>query len=193
MDLRTAARRVFPGRNPVARRGDRVEGAAVVAAVVVALLGLPVAAAFGSEAHAARAAQVREQQATRHEVPAVLTADAPPVLPAGEGVIAMSSAPARWTAADGSVRSGTVETVPGLPAGATVPIWVDTAGDPADPPLSAEGAVAGAIAVATVVWVLFAAVVGAVCVGLRLARNGINARSWAREWAVVEPLWRSVS
>ncbi|MFI9811271.1 Rv1733c family protein [Saccharothrix variisporea] len=193
MDLRTAARRVFPGRNPVARRGDRLEGAAVVVAVVVALLGLPVAAAFGSEAYASRAAQSREQQATRYEVTAVLTADAPLVLPAGEGAIAVSSARARWVAADDSVRQGTVETVPGLPAGAPVRIWLDAAGNPADPPVTAEGAVAGAVAVAAVVWVLFVAAVAALCVGLRLVRNGINDRRWAREWAVVEPLWRRVS
>ncbi|NUT99221.1 MAG: hypothetical protein HOY78_45175, partial [Saccharothrix sp.] len=88
---------------------------------------------------------------------------------------------------------GPVDAVPGLPAGTTVPIWVDAAGDPADPPLTAGGAVGGAIAVAAVVWLLFAAFPAALCVGLRLVRNRINDRRWTREWAVVEPLWRRVS
>ena len=46
-------RRVFPGRNPLATYGDRIEGAVLALGVVVAFLAVPVAGAVGSEAYVA--------------------------------------------------------------------------------------------------------------------------------------------
>ncbi|GAA3465312.1 hypothetical protein ACFFSW_31485 [Saccharothrix longispora] len=90
MDTKPAARPAhgdFPGHDPLARFGDRVEDVVAVASLAVTLLGLPVAAVIGSEAH------VRAALSEQRVRPRQRTATAPsedPLVPApltAEGVV----------------------------------------------------------------------------------------------------------
>src|SRR5690242_12862860 len=73
------ARRAFPGRNQLATAGDRLEGAALVLTVLIALLAVPVAGATGSEWYAMQKSQAETEQQARHRAEAVLVEDAPPL------------------------------------------------------------------------------------------------------------------
>ena len=77
-------RRAFPGRNPLAAFGDRIEGAVLALGVVVALLAVPVAAAIGSEIYATHESRVEVEQTSRTQVDAVLVEDAPSMSGAAE-------------------------------------------------------------------------------------------------------------
>ena len=93
--------------------------------------------------HWADAAALRvqqRQQSTWHEVSAVLLANGRPVVDIGYGGVAGSEVPARWTAPDGSARTGDVPAPVSARAGRTVRIWVDHTGALTGPPLRAEQA-----------------------------------------------------
>lgn len=135
------ARRAFPGRNPLATTGDRLEGALLALTAVVALLAVPVVGAFGSEFGSAQLTRAEQERQTRQQVQAVLVADAPQAGRADpNGSSESASVRATWQAPDGTAREGPVDAAVGRKAGATVPIWVDAAGERARPPLTAEGA-----------------------------------------------------
>jgi hypothetical protein len=181
----------LPFRSGVARVGDRVEGAVLLVAVLIALLGVPVAAAIGSEVYASGKVAAAEQAVTRHPVRATLLADAPPA-PAdtGRGVaVDRSAVPARWVAADGATRSGAVDVPAGAKAGAEVPIWVDDTGAVSAPPLTVDGAVVGGTLVAVALWGGVVALLCLVWLVVRAVRGRLSAQSWEREWALVEPGW----
>lgn len=69
-------RRLFPGGNPLARFGDRVEAALLLLLVVGALLTLPFAAAVGSDTYAAQTARAEQERTTRHPATATSLAAA---------------------------------------------------------------------------------------------------------------------
>ncbi|WP_146173751.1 hypothetical protein [Saccharothrix carnea] len=113
------------GKYLTVRLGDRLESA-----VTVALLGLPVAAAFGSEVYVQQAALSSEQSRTRHQVDAVLLEGTPGS--AGGAAHNMSvtkfDVPATWTLPDGTARRGEVQVTSDVLAGSGVRIWVDDRG-----------------------------------------------------------------
>ncbi len=183
MDTRRLTRHVLSWHNPLARPGDRWEAAVLVVAIVTTLLGLPVAAALGSETYATQTLVSQQQTASRRAVTAVLTADAP------GGEVYRSEVTARWTA-DGQTREGSVSAPNGTAAGSTVRIWLDDRGDPVPPPLTHAGAVVSAVAVAAGSWAALGIAMGLLCVLFRLLHNRISARRWEAEWAATEPVWR---
>ena len=72
------ARGLWPDRNPLRRRLDRVEGAVVGGLAVAFLAGVPLAAAAaGHLTYMYGARTAHTQQAAWHQVPAVLLATAP--------------------------------------------------------------------------------------------------------------------
>ena len=101
-------RRVFPGRNPLATYGDRIEGAVLALGVVVAFLAVPVAGAVGSEAYVASESRVEVEQANRTQVDAVLVEDAPEMIGRSEGTVETTSVTATYRTLDGTVRKGVV-------------------------------------------------------------------------------------
>jgi hypothetical protein len=183
------ARQAFPGRNQLATAGDRLEGAVLVIAVLVALLAAPVAAATGSESYATQRSQAASEQQTRHRTEAVLIEDAPPSTWTAErgGVVESPLVLATWRAADGTERHGVV------PANydATVRIWVDENGDVAKPPLTGGGAAFTAVAVAVLLWTAVAAAMSLLYLAVRFAHKKIRLRRWAEEWERIAPGWTS--
>lgn len=182
--------------NPLCRRSDVAEAwvRRVTAGVLVggtALTGIGVGAAVhDSELDAAEA-----QQAERRVVPARLQVDAP----AAEGVTEDTadelrySVPVRWTAPDGSDRSGTAPVRAGADKGDTVRIWVDRQGRPAEAPLSqldvwAHTVVAGAAAGGGV-----SLAVGVVRFGTLWVMNRRRMAAWEQEWQRVGPGWGGYS
>ncbi|MFI1422219.1 hypothetical protein ACH4VX_30470 [Streptomyces sp. NPDC020731] len=174
--------------NPLRRRSDLAEAWLVLATLLLALLlgvfsGLTAAAAVdGSLAE-------RRERAT--PVPAVLAEDAAglsaSVTQDGDGGV---WAKVRWTAADGTGRTGRAEVDPGSPAGTGVTVWTDPAGRlvPA-PPDGAEARFQSVMAGVTVA----VAAGGLVLLGGWLVRARLQLRrmaEWEAEWRRVEPSWR---
>ena len=109
-----AVRGLWPDRNPLRRTIDRIEAVIASGLVVAFLAGAPLAAVVGGHAAYRSAARIAHtQQAAWHQAPAVLLATAPAALYRQDQV----NAQARWTAPDGTGRTGTVLAPPGTKAG----------------------------------------------------------------------------
>ncbi|HEY2130448.1 MAG TPA: hypothetical protein VGH77_25040 [Streptosporangiaceae bacterium] len=182
----------WPDRNPLRRTADRVEAAIIAAALVLFLAGAPLLALFAW--HWANAAALRmqhRQQSSWHQVSAVLLANARPVVDIGYGGVPGSEVPARWTAPDGTARTGDVPAPASTRAGSTLRLWVDESGAQTGPPLRAQQA-AGQAALASVLapfalgTVLICAVSLAVYI---LDRRRLAA--WAADWRATGPRWNS--
>ncbi|MEU2222881.1 hypothetical protein [Streptomyces sp. NPDC018347] len=173
--------------NPLRRHEDVVEAWVVLAVcVIVAFAGAVVALLT------ARAAEhgFAQERAHRHAVRAVLLADAP------HGVTARWSAddrvevPVRWTAPDGTSRSGRTPVDGGLKAGAPVTVWQDDRGrlTLSRPTGRTEGHVEAALFGAAAALAVAAPVLGAGAVArARLDRRRMA--RWEQEWDAVGPLW----
>lgn len=171
------------------RRTDLVEDVAAWVLLSAGLLGAVVAALVGWTVDAQALARGRTEALTRTPTSAVLLEDAP--TPAGEagGGRGPVYARAHWTAQDGTTRSGFVATDPGVPASASVPIWMDRSGAavaaPTGPFEAAVLGTAGGLGALAVQWSLLALL----WVGARRVVDGRNAARWEREWQRVGPQW----
>ncbi|MFF9488014.1 hypothetical protein [Streptomyces sp. NPDC014676] len=177
-------------RNPLRRRSDLAEAWLGLAAVVLALL---LGALSGLTAAGAVDGSLAERRERTTPVPAVLAEDA-----AGLSASVTQDGDrdggvwtkVRWTAPDGTGRTGRAEVDPGSPAGTGVTVWTDPAGRlvPA-PPDGAEARFQTVMAGITVA----VAAGGAVLLGGWLVRARLRLRSlaeWETEWRQVEPSWR---
>jgi hypothetical protein len=125
-------RGLWPDRNPLRRAVDRVEAVLMAGLVAAFLIGAPlVAVAAGQWSYAVGLRVERAQQSAWHQVPAVLLADAPSRGYAGY----TPQVRARWTARNGTQRSGDVDAPAGARAGRTVLVWADASGRLTGPPL----------------------------------------------------------
>jgi hypothetical protein len=175
-------------RNPLKRRSDVAEAWMVLAAGVLMVVGAPavgVATGLGVEE-----AELRQSQ-DWHRVSAVLTRTAPPATESvysdsGNGRVA---ATVRWTASDGSYRTGKALVEPGREAGARTLVWLDEHGVPQDDPVTPVQAQAGGMVVgasaATGTCLLVLGGRWAVRQRLDLRREA----EWEREWAETGPRW----
>ncbi len=181
----------WPDHNPLRRTSDRVEAAVVAAALILFLAGAPLLALFSWHWADSAALRVQRQQSAWHQVSAVLLANAKPVVDIGYGGAAGSEVPARWTAPDGTARTGDVPAPASAEAGRTVRIWVDAAGVQTGPPLrpgqdTGQAALAALLAPFALGTVLFCAVSLAVYI---LDRRRLAA--WAADWRSTGPRWNS--
>jgi hypothetical protein len=175
-------------RNPLRRTSDRAE-TALLGVLLAAFLGVaPIAAhAAGSWAYAASAREAQAQQAGAHQIPATLLRAAPPL-----GAYAAGAAPdvdVQWRAPDGQMRTGQVLVTSAAATGSTVLVWINQAGQLADPPLRhtqvvmrAEQAAVGAVVSLAIM--LF--VIG------WLARKSLDRRrlaAWDADWLTNGPSW----
>nr|WP_106126427.1 hypothetical protein [Pseudosporangium ferrugineum] len=160
-------------------------------AMVILLAGPWVAWRAGSMAYGADVrANAWEKQHHRPAV-AVLVQDAPnlvyaageaPPLPTDVSVLA------RWSGPDGVDRSGAVPVPAGMPAGSTVPVWIDEHGDLVRPPRRRNAGVDASAAALLAVAVLVALLAGVRRIVVRrLDRRRL--RSWEAEWMMVGPRW----
>jgi hypothetical protein len=127
----------------------------------------------------------------RTEVAAVLLVDAKH----SDTEYAASALPVRvdatWMTADGQAVTGKVPVPAGTAAGTVVSIWLDAGGRPIAAPVSAAQAVmAGVLGTFSVLAVGGLGIAGLALLVRRLATAGTELY-WEREWARVEPGWRS--
>jgi len=175
-------------RNPLRRGSDRVETAVLGVLLTAFLAGAPFAAhAAGSWTYATSAREAQAQQAAWHQVRATLLQAATPGGLAEDG----SEAQARWKAPDGQARTGEVFVVSTAPAGSTVPVWVDQAGQLTNAPL-AHSQVTGRADLAR--WTAVAALAIVLIIVGWAARWALDRRrlaAWDAEWLATGPRWSS--
>ncbi len=175
-----------PDRNPLRRGSDRAETAMLGVLLATFLVGAPFAAhAAGSWTYATSAREAQAQRAALHHVPATLLQAAAPWGISEGGV----EAQARWKAPDGQVRTGQVFVLSNAPAGSTVMVWVNQAGQLTDSPLR-HSQVTGRADMARVLAVAALAVV-LIMVGwaARWALERRRLAAWDAEWLATEPRW----
>jgi hypothetical protein len=173
-------------RNPLRRRSDRVETAAFGVLLAAFLGGAPFAAqAAGSWTYATSVREAQAQQAELHHVGATLlqATTAWSAGPYGSG------ADARWRAPDGQVRTGDVFPSVGTPAGSTVMVWVNQAGQLTDPPLQPDQ-ITGRVDMARVLAVAVLAVTLLIaCWAVRWTLDRRRLASWDADWLATGPRW----
>ena len=177
-----------PDRNPLRRGSDRAETAMFGVLLAAFLVGAPFAAhVAGSWTYATSIREAHAQQAAFRQVPATLLEGAAS-WSIGEGG---AEAQARWTAPDGQARTGQVFVPSGVPAGSTVLVWTNHAGQLADPPLQ-HSQVTGRADMARVLAVAALAVM-VLIVGLtgRWTLDRRRLAAWDAEWLATGPRWSS--
>ncbi|MGH3170412.1 MAG: Rv1733c family protein [Trebonia sp.] len=187
--LRRAIRGTRPDRNPLRRRSDRVEVYVLAGSLAVAIAVTPFAAHLAGEAgHAAAQNAERNELASSHEVKAVVLQSVGGT-PSDYSFDSVYPAEVRWSSPGGHDRTGQVAMPAGTRKGATVDVWVDTAGQLTSPPLNAgqvagqaDLASAGAIAGIALLYLCESVLVRQLATRRRLA-------AWDAEWAVTGPAW----
>lgn len=180
---RRQLRWLLPGRGSLARGWDRIEGAVALAVLVLSLAAVPAAVLAGSNFHAREVVVAEAQRADRHPATAtLLTPTAPDVVSEAGPVSVAPGVAARWRLTGGAERTGMVQAGPGLQAGATVPIWLNSAGDPVSPPMS-DVTVAGlAIGLGALTWAAATLALLLVYWAVRGVLDRLRAAGWSREW-----------
>lgn len=174
-------------RNPLRRDADRLETVVLALLVAVFLIGTPFAAlAAGAWVHGLARQEQLAQQASWHQVTAVVRAVTP--VDAGQAAVAWQ-ARAQWTAPDGTLVTQEVPVPAGTTAGGTVQVWTDQAGDLTSPPLL-DSQVAGQATLAEV-GAVFAVATVLILAGA-MTRRALNRRrlaAWDADWRATEPRW----
>jgi hypothetical protein len=162
--------------NPLVRATDRVEAAASVLLVLLALLAIPVAGAMGTAVYDDLASTFAEQRPSRHEVDAVAVR-ASHIAPQPYERPHLTEI--RWEFA-GATHTDEIRTAE-MEAGERVAVWVDDAGNRVQPVPTDEDAAAQAVIAAVAFW---AAVVGSAVAAwalLRMRLNRVRFQAWDRE------------
>jgi len=171
-------------RNPLRRGSDRAETAMLGVLLAAFLAGAPFAAhAAGSWTYATSIREAQVQQATLRQVPATLLQAAPSNI--------SNEANARWKAPDGQVRTGQIFAPSGAPAGSTVMVWVNQAGQLTDSPLQTSQVTGRADMARALAVAALAAVLGIVGLVSRWALDRRRLTAWDAEWLATEPRWSS--
>lgn len=181
--------------NPLCRRTDLAEAWTALAALLLILVGAPVAGAVaGALAQESLQESVREQHRSRHLVTATVVRpverSAPPVDPEAFVRDTRTRVLARWTAPDGSVRSGEVLTGLAAPRpGDRFTTWTDGRGHLVARPLDPAMATTHAVLAGFGVTLLTAALAEGArrLVVWHLVRR--RYACWDRAWERVGPDW----
>ena len=171
--------------NPLRRHDDIVEAWIVLVVWVVVLVG---GTAIGLVTDRVAGDVFARQRAERHTATAVLVDDVPGAATAA-GTSARVMSRVRWTAPDGTSRTGKSLVVSGQQAGAKVAVWVDASGALTNEPPNATqaGLEAGLLGFAAGV-ALAGTVLGAGAVA-RWELDRRRVEEWGREWDLVGPRW----
>lgn len=174
-----------PDRNPLRRASDRAETAVLALLVIAFIAAAPFTAlacggwALGS----ARQAQL-SQEASWHQVPALVLKVSTGVQGGGPYATLTSQAQARWTSPGGKVVTAEIPVPPGTTVGSTLAVWTTNDGKPTGPPLQ-DSQVSGTE--------YFAATFGVIALASVLSMIGLVAR-WVldrRRMAAWEAEWRA--
>ncbi len=183
-------RGMLPDHNPLRRTTDRAEAAILALLLAAFLVGAPLLAIAGGRwAYDSALRAGNGQSMVRHQVTAVLIADAPNPPQTIYGSPVQVGVLARWTVPGGTTRIGEIPATPGAKAGSLVSVWVDTAGRLTTPPLRHSDA-AGQRGLAVVLAPL---ALSLVMLGWwKLARRALNRRrmaAWDADWQATGPRW----
>ncbi|MEU6544753.1 hypothetical protein [Streptomyces sp. NPDC046859] len=175
-------------RNPLKRRADAVESwvlLAVWAGMVLAGVVTALTTTGGVERGLAR------EQAEWRPVVALLGADAPGRARPHSGTAGGERvwAEVRWSARDGSPRTGQVRVRPGSPAGTPVTVWTDPEGRLVGRPATPAEAHTRATLVGGVAGLCAAAVPFVAGRALRARLESRRIEWWGQEWARCGPSW----
>jgi len=174
-------------RNPLRRRTDIVEAWIVLVVWTVIALGGTLVGLVTAHAAAESFAQLRRE---RHSVPAVLVEKKAQAVPTEEAASSQRvRAKVRWTASDGSTRTGWTLVSSGHRTGSKVVIWMDNQGRLAAEPPTVSAAAAEEALLGTGAALAFG---GLTFAAGRLAQWRIDQgryQQWGREWAQVGPQW----
>jgi hypothetical protein len=182
-------RRLGFDHNPLRRASDLVEAWLLPAMIAVFLILSPFVA--GTAAAAVRADNAAAQRATQswHQVPAVLLRAAPGPMMSGNGSNTwLVWTPARW-AADGRAHTGDVPAPAGTKAGATVPVWLDRAGDVQVPPPTSAYARDRVMVGMMIALVTLAVLLAGLTLLTRRILHRRRLAGWAAAWLSVGPQW----
>ncbi|MGW4723200.1 Rv1733c family protein [Streptomyces sp. NPDC004291] len=184
-------------RNPLRRTTDLVEAWVALTALVLFCVAVPLVGwSAGASAHDSLRVAVHAQEERRTQTTARVVRPADP--PASDTRTAESGGEerlrravvARWTAPDGSPRTGTVTTFRRHSApGDTFSLWTDRDGRPVTPPMRADTARAHAITAGLTAALLTGLLVETV---RRLAVRRLVLTRYARldrAWAAAGPDW----
>jgi hypothetical protein len=183
-----AALFLWPDRNVLRRRWDRIESAVVIGLVALFLIAGPAAAvAAGRAADRAVLAQAHGQQAWRRVTATLIRRDTDRLQSATSGSAALF-ARARWSAG-GRGRTGWVPVSPGQRRRGTAAVWVGADGRLTGPPgalanRDLEVSLAAASGALGLACVLFLAGAGARGVLDRRRMAG-----WETAWRAAGPQW----
>lgn len=165
------------GRNPLVRRSDRWEAAAIAVAAIVAVLVVPFIAAVGTAVHDGQSRMYAEQASHRHQVTAVAVADSEP----HASLVSITyDTPLRWTYGEDS-QTGVVNLTERVYAGDRVDMWVDDNGHHVRPPGASDQAVSDAVAVAMFLWLVADLALWALVIALRHRMTRSRYAAWDDE------------
>ncbi|WP_443033807.1 Rv1733c family protein [Streptomyces sp. CA2R101] len=175
--------------NPLRRGTDTAESWMLLTTAVLIAVTAPAA---GVTAASALEASAQRQGQGGQSVSAVLTEDPPARIgvDSAGGAGGRVHATVRWTAADGTVRTGKTAVAPGLRAGDRTTAWIDRHGALLRDPATPEGAIAESVAVGTVA----ASATGLLLIGAHKAGVGLLNRrryaQWEKDWTETDFRWR---
>ncbi|KOU58111.1 membrane protein [Streptomyces sp. MMG1533] len=172
--------------NPLRRRDDMIEAWIVLVVWAIIVVGGTFAGFLA--AHAAEGVFAR-QRADRHSVRAVLLDDVPQSGSAARASVGRAMAKVRWTASDGSTRTGTTLVDTDLKAGSRIVVWQNDRGEfVAEPPSPTEAALeASLLGIAAALALAGTAFGAGTLARWRLDQRRID--GWGKEWDLVGPQW----
>ncbi|MFH9861171.1 hypothetical protein [Streptomyces sp. NPDC017202] len=171
--------------DPLRRHEDVVEAWIMLVLWTVVLVGGTLAGFV--TAHAAVQASARER-AERHPVTAVVLADVPRAT-TDVGNVYRVRAEVRWTAPDGTSRTGRTPVSRGTGAGARITVWQNDRGTLTPQPTGAtEGTVEAAFFGTGAALAVAVAALGVGALARWRLDQGRLAR-WAAEWELIGPRW----
>jgi hypothetical protein len=178
--------RWLAGRNALRRPVDRIEGAILVMLSAALLVAVAVAGILGTHTYQSQRAA---SAGLRPAVAVLIQAG-----PLYGGPARAGQAEARWRDRGGGKRSGLLTTVsaPGIvgaPAGARIPVWLDSSGQPAAPPGDQVAMIVNAL-VLSVAMAGGAAAALLICYVLcRLVLDRRRLTAWESAWSLTGPRW----
>ncbi|MGW8378176.1 hypothetical protein [Streptomyces sp. ODS28] len=178
-------------RSPLRRRWDVRDAWLGLLAALALLLGAPAAgAAAGMFMYEAKSDARQVQLYERHRVDGVLLEAVPrSPLRQADGTVDDPTAHVRWRTARGQVHTATVRVTADQPKGASVPVWLDREGRPAEAPLTRQEVQDAAVTSGLATGVAAMGALFVVRWVLRRSLDRARLAAWEQEWAVVGPQW----
>ncbi len=174
------ARRIGFGHNELRRPVDRIDGLVIGFAVLVGAAIVVAGVLFGLRLASHEAGVAAQQQATRTATTAVLLEDSN----------SSQTALARWTTADGTVRTGQVGVAFQQPAGTSVQIWTDATGAAVSRPIGVLDIVLMVVVTLAGGWTVAFLVLRALVCLVRWPIERWRAHIWDQDWAQTAPRWQ---